>query len=176
MEEGLMKKAIREKLLGGGAASALAGALAAGLVIKVSLFTLKKKKSLALAENFKKIRQKALGLKRCLFKLADEDSRAFKAFLANKEDQKVLAGIVETPLQVAKSALKVFKLASFLAEKGSQEMVADSRVGMELATASFYGALEVVRGNLFLIKEAKFGKKVREEIETLLNKMGGLRS
>ncbi|MFZ5366225.1 MAG: cyclodeaminase/cyclohydrolase family protein [Patescibacteria group bacterium] len=160
---------------GGGAAAALAGAVAAGLVGKVAVLTL--------GEEFKQLENKAIKLQSELLKLADEDCQAYDEVvgvyrLSKKSEkgeerrkekiQEALKKAAEVPLETAKKSLEVLRLASFAAAKGNQNCLSDARCGIELATAAIYGALENVRINLKLIEDEKFTENLRDEIEKIL--------
>lgn len=162
---------------GGGATSAVAGAMAAALVSMVA------KLGVAKNEDFKEIEEKADKIRKELLELADEDCQVFekvmKAYRLPKESdeqkearskkiQEVLKKAAETPLETARKSVAVLKLASFCAQKGNQNAVSDARVGIELATTAVYGALENVRINLESLKDEKFCQKMKAEIEEIL--------
>lgn len=157
---------------GGGSASALAGAMGAGLVGKVARLTKDNPQALKIAE-------KADRLKDELLKLSDKDCQAYnevvKAYrlpkgseIRKEKIQEVLKYAAEVPMETAKKSLEVLKLASFSAAKGNQNCVSDARCAIELATAAIYGALENVRINLKLIKDEKFSEDLRDEIDKIL--------
>lgn len=162
---------------GGGATSAVAGAMAAALVSMVA------KLGVAKNEDFKEIEEKAEKLREELLELADEDCQVFenvmKAYrlpkesdkqqeIRNKKIQEALKEAAQVPLETARKSVAVLKLASFCAQKGNQNAVSDARVGIELATAAVYGSLENVRINLESIKDSKFCEDSKEKIDELL--------
>jgi formiminotetrahydrofolate cyclodeaminase len=162
---------------GGGAVAALAGAMAAALVSMVA------KISLAQEEDFKEVGEKAEKLRKELLSLADEDCQAFERVIQayrlpketheqqerrNKEIQEALKEAALLPLRTAEEAVEVVKMAGFCAREGNQNAISDARVGIELATAAVYGALENVRLNLESIKDLKFCEDLKEEMDDLL--------
>lgn len=162
---------------GGGATSAVAGAMAAALVSMVAKLSVNKN------EDFKEIEEKADKLRKELLELADEDCQVFEKVMKayrlpkesnkqqetrNKEIQEALKKAAQVPLETAQKSAEALKLASFCAQKGNQNAVSDARVGIELATAAVYGALENVRINLESIKDSKFCEDLKEKIDELL--------
>lgn len=154
---------------GGGSAAAMAGSLAVALIAKVSEFTLGKKDYQSVERQIEEILKNSPRWQEEFFNLAEKDCQAFEKFSQGAKDQKMIQELILIPLSIARLALKALKTASFLSEKGNQNLVADSRCATELATASFYGALELVRVNLPLVKDEEFEDKVRKEIDQLLD-------
>ncbi len=163
---------------GGGATAALAGAMAASLVSMVAILSEKQEDQEETGE-FKRIKEKANELRKELLKLADEDCQAYegvmKAYRTDKREpgrlrkiQQALKKAAEVPLKTAQKSVEVVKLASFCAREGNQNAISDARVGIELATAAAYGALENVRINLESIKDSKFNDEIGDEMNDLL--------
>jgi formiminotetrahydrofolate cyclodeaminase len=159
---------------GGGAVSALSGALAASLTARVAGLSLGKDKSQSIKKKLEEIKKDSRLLAEEFLVLASRDCRAYKAFCQQKKDPKAIEKIIKIPLEIARKALKVFESALSLAEKGNQKLAADARCALEMATASFYGALEIVRFNLGLVKDSDRENEIRDEIEKLLVEMTGL--
>jgi len=162
---------------GGGATAALAGAMAAALVSMVA------KLGMAKNEDFKEIEEKAEKFRKEFLSMANEDCQVFERVMKayrlpkesnkqqetrNKEIQETLKKAAETPLKTARKSVAVLKMASFCVQKGNQNAVSDARVGIELATAAVYSALENVRINLESIKDEKFCQKMKSEMEKIL--------
>lgn len=158
---------------GGGATAALAGAMAASLVSMVAKLSLDKDKE------FKKIEENSEKLRKELLSLADEDCQVFKkvmdAYRIKKEAQGRLRKIQEAlkqaaaiPLETAEKSVELVRMASYCAQEGNQNAVSDARVGIELATAAVYGALENVRINLESIKDTKFCEDLKDKMDELL--------
>lgn len=151
---------------GGGSVMAISGALATSLIVKVAGFSLKDK---AISQEVGQILVQARQLLTDFYKLAEADSVAFQAWSVDKENGVLVETLVKVPLATARNSLSLLKMASFLVERGNQNLLADSRVVLELATACFYGGLEIVRTNIKLIKNPEFESKLREEIDQLLD-------
>jgi len=159
--------ASKKPVPGGGAVSALAGAIAAALVAMVANLTIGKEKYQEVEYDFKKILAKAEELKEQLTRLADEDCFAYQAVVKTKS-QEAMKTAAEVPLLTAQKALEVLKLASFAAHKGNQNAVSDARCAIELATAAIYGAMENVRINLPYIEDKKFVRQLKSGIKKIL--------
>jgi len=159
---------------GGGTVSAISGALAAGLVVKVALFTKDKKSYQPIKNQIEELEKEAKKLINNFLDLADQDYLVYEEFSRNRDDEKKIEKAISVPLEIARGAADVFKMASFLAKKGNRNLVSDSRCALELATAAFYGALEMVRVNLTLVKRSHFEAKTRKEIDQLLDRVEDL--
>lgn len=154
---------------GGGSTSALAGAMAAALVCKVCALTIGKKKYKDVEKQFKQLNQQAIKLQKELFRLVDEDEKAFLAVIKTKNSQQAIKKAAEVPLKTAQKSLAVLKMAVYASEYGNQNLRSDAFCAIELATAAIYGALENVRTNLPYIKDEKFTDKLRGEIDKILD-------
>ncbi|HUW21657.1 MAG TPA: cyclodeaminase/cyclohydrolase family protein [Candidatus Bathyarchaeia archaeon] len=160
---------------GGGAASAICGALAAGLVAKVAAFSIDRRNEQPNEIRLKEIRQKAKELVVVFQELAEEDCLAYESFSKDKKAKKRIKKVVEIPLEIARNAVEILELASFLVDQGNQRLISDSRCAFELGTAAFYGALEIIKINLPLLdKGCKFESETREEIDRLLDRVKNL--
>jgi len=145
---------------GGGSASAMAGAMAAGLVIMVCELTKKKE--------FKKIRRQVRIKLTKLTKLIQEDAEAYLQVIRFKGSQGTVKKAAEVPLETARQSLEVLKMANYVSEYGNQNARSDAFCAIELAAAAIYGALENVRANLPFIKNKKLAQYFRSEIEKIL--------
>jgi len=170
---------------GGGSAAALAGALAAALVAKVTTLTIGKVGYQPVEKGMKKLNQQAVKLQKDLLRLADEDAAAYQALVAakrrktnlrqSKREEKIQAAsqrAAEIPLKTARKSLQVLKMAVYVSEFGNQNLRSDAFSAIELATAAIYGALENVRVNLPEIKEKQVQDDFRDEIEKILQGTG----
>lgn len=153
---------------GGGSASALAGAMAAALVVMVCELTIGKEKYKEREADFKKIREEAREKLTELTKLIEEDAKAYNQVVKTKFSQTAIKKAAEVPLETAQNSLEVFKMASYASEYGNQNARSDSFCAIELATAAVYGALENVRINLPYIKNEKLAHYFRSQIEKIL--------
>jgi len=154
---------------GGGSASALAGAMAVALVNKVCVLTIGRAKYKNVEKEFKQLNQQATKLQKELFKLVDEDKKAYLEVVKTKGSQKAIKKAAEVPLETAQKSLEVLKMACYASENGNQNLRSDAFCAIELATAAVYGALENVRANLPFIKDDKFANELRKKIDKTLN-------
>jgi glutamate formiminotransferase/formiminotetrahydrofolate cyclodeaminase len=167
---------------GGGSAAAYCGAMGAGLVAMVARLTLGKKKYLNVEKRMGKIVKQAEELRANLTASVEKDAAAYDSVMqafrlpksTKKETefrkvaiQKATLGATQAPLEVAKMAVKVLKLASEVAEKGNVNAITDAGSGAALALASFRGAAMNVRINLTSLENKSITKKFSSEIESL---------
>ena len=165
---------------GGGSASALSGALAAGLAAMVARTTAGSKKFADRAEQMTAIASEADRLRRELLAFVDEDARAFDrvmaAFRMLKETpehqaarsqaiQQAYKAAVEPPMQVCMRSLRVLELSLQVAEQGNPSAASDAGVGALLAASALQGGALNVLINLGAIKDEAFrttqGDRVR---------------
>jgi len=107
-----------------GAATALTGALAAALTELAARF----------ADDDDTITQaKALGTR--LLELADEDTAAYTAFMADRNDA-TRARIIDVPEQIAARAEEVAALADGVRARLSTKVAGDAEAAVELARAA----------------------------------------
>ena len=150
---------------GGGTASAVAGAMAAGLLAMMSRLSAGKggddapfQQALAAAEE----------QRRALLDLAVQDAQAFDAVMrarrlpketsADKQRrqaaiQEALTAASDVPLDVASRAASLLEIATSLAGTGNPNAISDVGVAALLAHAAVHGALLNVRINLQAIKD-----------------------
>jgi len=107
-----------------GAATALTAALAAALVELVARFA---------GDDETASRANALAAR--LTQLADDDGRAYTAFMANRNDE-TRRKIIEIPEEVAASADEIAELASIVRERVSPSVAGDADAAAELALAA----------------------------------------
>ncbi|MGZ4314752.1 MAG: cyclodeaminase/cyclohydrolase family protein [Gaiellaceae bacterium] len=146
---------------GGGCASALGGAIAAGLVAMVARNT----------EGLGEVATEADRLRGELEELIDADAVAFErvmaAFRLPKETdeqkaerssaiQAAYRGAVEPPLAVCERAHRVLELAALMAERGNPNAVSDAGVAALLASSALEGAALNVDINLVSIKDESY--------------------
>jgi formiminotetrahydrofolate cyclodeaminase len=107
-----------------GAATALTGALAAALAELAARFA---------ADDDAVVRAKAAGGR--LVQLADEDSQAYTAFMADRTSEN-RARIVAVPEEIAARADEVAALAEDVASRLRSSVVGDAEAAVELARAA----------------------------------------
>src|SRR5438093_99804 len=163
---------------GGGSAAALAGALAAALVAMVGRLTLGRKAYASAQQRVSAIVAEADALRGQLRRLVDEDAAAYSRVSAAhrlpKEDpgrrravDEALVGAAQTPLQMARGAVRLLGLAREIETIGNQNARSDARVGAALARAALAGAVENVRVNVAALSEPGWGKALLQEAEAL---------
>lgn len=159
---------------GGGSAAALAGALAAALVAMVSRITSSRKAYAAVASEFAQIAEEADSLRLKLRELVDRDARAYESVLAayrlpkETEEEKrrrldeidrALLQAAEVPLETARAAAAVLRLARRCAEAGHRSAAADSGVAALLAEAALRGAVYNVEVNVGSLSDPAKGEQ-----------------
>ena len=156
---------------GGGSASALSGALAAGLVAMVARNTAANPGFADRAAELEEIVTEAEDLRRELVGLVDEDAAAFDRVMAafrlpkdteelkaarSAEIQESYKAAVEPPLQVCRRALRILALAEHVAEHGNPNAASDAGVAALLAASALEGAALNVEINLGSIKDESY--------------------
>jgi formiminotetrahydrofolate cyclodeaminase len=182
--------ASKEPTPGGGCASALAGALAAGLTAMVARTTAGSKKFADRAEQMNAIAAEADRLRGEFLGLVDEDAAAFDhvmaAFRMPKETpeqqaarsqaiQQAYKTAVEPPMKVCTRSLRVLELALQVAEQGNPSAASDAGVGALLAATALEGGALNVQINLGSIKDAMFRHAQVQSIQAAMWKGQALR-
>jgi glutamate formiminotransferase/formiminotetrahydrofolate cyclodeaminase len=167
---------------GGGSAAAHVGATAAALVAMVGRVTAGKKKYAEVEERMKQVVERAEALRADLSLAVERDAAAFDAFMAalklpkgTEEEKASRAAAIETathgaasvPLDVARMAIEVLKLAAEMAETGNTNAASDAGAGAAMATAAFEAAGLNVRINAL-------GAKDQSAVTMWLNDLEGL--
>jgi formiminotetrahydrofolate cyclodeaminase len=132
--------AARSPAPGGGSATAIAGAMAAGLVAMAASFTLGKIKYKSVAPRMKKILSRATALRRRLEVLCDKDIRAYRS--------KDLQAAVDVPAEVARVSYEVALLAQEVLYEGNSHLVTDVVLAVMMAEASFAASVFYIQANM----------------------------
>ncbi len=166
---------------GGGSASALAGALAAGLVAMVARLT---------PGELDDVAAEGDALRAELLTLVDEDAAAFDAVMAafrlpketpeqqagrSEAVQAAYRGAVEPPLRVCMRTVRVLELALRVAGNGNPNAVSDAGVAALLASAALEGAGLNVQINLGSIKDEAYRAAQEEHLAAARARGGALR-
>ena len=166
---------------GGGTASAVAGAMAAGLAGMVARVSLGKE-GLRSDYFYEEVDARARALTGDLLGGAEEDSQAFghvmRAYRMPKqsdEDKKArsaaiqagLAGATIVPLQNGEWCAEVGQLIERLAPSHNSNATSDLDVGRRLAAAGLAGCIDNVEINLGSIKDDKVRGGFEKRLETL---------
>lgn len=154
---------------GGGSAAALSGALAGALVVMVARLTTGRKAYASVQVRVDAIIAEANGLRAALRRLVDEDAVAYgrvaTASKLGKDD--TLMGAVQTPLAMARGAVRLIALAREIAEIGNPNARSDAKVAEMLAHATLAAAVENVRVNVAALSQPAMGKAFLDEAERL---------
>jgi glutamate formiminotransferase/formiminotetrahydrofolate cyclodeaminase len=154
---------------GGGSAAAFAGALAGALVVMVARLTTGRKSHAAVQGRVQEMITEANTLRAELRRLVDEDAAAYArvgtASKLAKDD--ALVGAVQTPLRLARGAVRLIALAREIAEIGNPSARSDAKVGEMLARAALAAAVENVRVNVAALSHPTMGKALLDEAERL---------
>jgi formiminotetrahydrofolate cyclodeaminase len=153
---------------GGGSASALAGAMAAGLVGMVAELTAGREQYAEHDAAVREIGAAAAGHRRTLMTLAQDDATAYDAVVRARRMPKETEAEQATrssalresmleaariPMQIATESLDVLQLAERIAPIGNKNAVSDAGVAALLAAAAMRGAILNVRINLPYLAE-----------------------
>lgn len=153
---------------GGGAASAVSGAMGAALVGMVARLSIGKKNMSEPDEYYEKRAEYAEALATALMDGSNADSAAFdkvmEAFRLPRETEEekiarsaaiqvATMGATETPLQNAERCGQVLELAASLAGKSNKNAASDLDCAVYLATAGLKGALSNAEINIDSLKD-----------------------
>lgn len=156
---------------GGGSASAVAGALAAGLAAMVARLTIGREKYAAHQDEMQQVLAQAERLRAQMLALVDADTAAYQnvmeAYRLPKGDaaqlaarkaaiQEALMHAADIPLAAAEASVQVLNLAALAAQHGNKNAASDASVAALLAHASLHGAARNVRINLEQIVDKQF--------------------
>jgi methenyltetrahydrofolate cyclohydrolase len=163
---------------GGGSASAVAGAIAAGLVSMVARLTLGPRYA-AVRGDIEAILASSEELRGRLTSLAEQDMAAYTSFcraqrLPRSDEvqrrqrtesmQEGLRACTTTPLQIAAACREVLQLCPALVSMGNPSAITDVGVACALAEASLRGAGLQVEANLAWIKDEGFIAEQRRRL------------
>ena len=109
-----------------------------------------------------------------LRRLVDEDAAAYARVGAASKEAKdeALVGAVQTPLAMARGAVRLIALAQEIARIGNPNARSDARVGEMLARATLAAAVENVRANVAAMSRPELGKALLEEVERVERTIG----
>lgn len=168
---------------GGGSAAALAGAMGAGLVAMVAALTVGREEYADVEEAVRDLGADAATVRDDLLDLAQRDSEAYEAVVGARrlpretDDQRAarkaelndaMRRAAEIPLETARAAAHVVKLAARIAPIGNRNAASDAGVAAQLASAAVRGAILNVRINLpYLPPESSLRAEAPAELERL---------
>lgn len=175
---------------GAGSAAAMAGAMAAAIVSMVCRVTLGSDKH---AEAHEKVRGSLViadDLRGELAALAEKDAEVYRGFaealklsrgteaekqLRKEAIQSALRLSTETPLEIARKCRVVLEAALPAAGYGAPMAVADVAGAVMLAEAGREAAVYAARGNLSLIKDAEYVRRVEAQLAEIEDGIEDLR-
>lgn len=167
---------------GGGSASAYSGAAAAALVAMVARLTTGRKKYAAVEAQMQAALERAEALRRELTAAIDEDAAAFEAVMAayklpkdtpqadeQRADaiQSALLGASRVPLEVARKAVEVMRLAALVVEQGNLNAISDGATAAAQARAALTGAGYNVRINAASLQDQDEVRQMQEALNDL---------
>jgi len=173
---------------GGGAVSALAGALGSALAGMVASLTLNKKGFEDVQGEMAAIIEKAGQIQEELLDDMHRDAEAFDAYMIalampkGTEDektarsgamQKALKAAAAVPFAVAERAAEIMPLTERVVRQGNKNAVTDGLVGAMLSRTAVRGALANVRINLKSIGDAAYVAEMRSRCAELDEKVAG---
>ncbi|OGX35692.1 MAG: hypothetical protein A3I43_00810 [Omnitrophica WOR_2 bacterium RIFCSPLOWO2_02_FULL_50_19] len=131
---------------GGGAAAALAGALGAALIVKVSNFTIGKKKYKKYEKKAKSIAKKATSLRDRLSGYIEKDARVYNEY-SKTRSRISLKRAAACVAEIAKLSKDAVKLCRVLKKIGTRRLKGDLYAAEALLLASERSADNLVRLN-----------------------------
>ena len=164
---------------GGGAASALAGALGAALAEMVGQLTVGRAKYQDVEPRVREILDQLGQSRAWLLQLVDEDAVAYQQVAAAytlpraSEDertardaaiQRALVGAMEPPRRIGEVAVAVLRLAGEIAAIGNASLASDAGCAAVLAEAAVRCADLNVLANVVLLRDQEAGATARAEI------------
>ncbi|MDY0020368.1 MAG: glutamate formimidoyltransferase [Anaerolineae bacterium] len=167
---------------GGGAVSALAGALGAALAAMVGRLTVGKRKYAEVNDEMRVLIVKAEEIRRRLTARIEEDTAAFNAVMAayklpkatdeelaarNAAIQTAMIRAGEVPLSTAQDALAAMELALTVALKGNTNAISDAAAGAWMAMAGVQAAALNVRINATSVEDAAVTQAWQRELSAI---------
>ncbi len=168
---------------GGGAASALVGAISAALSGMVSSLTHGKKAYAAVSEEMEKIIAESRSLMNELTSLMKLDEEAFNGISAvwklpkdtdeqkearNAKLQIALIHAIEVPMRIVKSCVKIIDLQKELVEKGNKNAISDVACSAEFSLAAIRGASSNVIINAKSLDDRRKGEQFLDETKAII--------
>ncbi len=160
---------------GGGAATALAGALSAALAAMIARLTMGRPRYVAVEAEMARVCERADVLRSRLLALADADSQAYAAVMAahrlpketaaqaaarDAASQAALCEATAVPLATAEACAEALTLATQVAASGNRNAAGDAAVAALLAHAGLVGAARNARLNLRGLTDTRYRAEV----------------
>lgn len=175
---------------GGGAASALVGALAAALAEMVARFTVGRKAYLAVEPQAQDIAQRAAQTRVALLALVTEDEQAFQVVSAayqrpkatdeersqrDEAIQQALRVAMRPPTDALRLAHDVVTLARDIAQIGNATVLSDAACAATIGEAAARSAALNVLANVALLRDTQAGEQALAEARATLAATAQLR-
>jgi formiminotetrahydrofolate cyclodeaminase len=179
VSEFLRQLAAEQPTPGGGSVAALAGALGAGLVCMVCVYTIARERYRDVDDRARSLLARAQELQRDLERATEADAAAYQRFAdaqrlphdsKGQRDarsaamQQALRDSTDVPLDVAVAAGELVGLAHTAAEIGNESLISDAAVAASLAFAAFQSARLNVELNAAGIADQAFAQAARERL------------
>ena len=179
-----------EPIPGGGAAAAVAGALAVALAELVANFTVGRPKFAAVDASMRTVSARAQELRARLLALTADDERAFAqvsaAYTLPKSteeehaarDEAIQAALhvaMEPPLEVMRLGCEALELASEVAASGNPTVVSDAGCAALLGEAAVRAAALNVLANVVALKDTAAAQRGRGAVNQLEERAQALR-
>jgi formiminotetrahydrofolate cyclodeaminase len=174
----------KDNSTGGGTASCVAGAMAAGLAAMVARLSMGKK-DLAPREHYEAIAAEAEKLSEALFNGGHKDAAAFDAVSSayrlpkdteeakasrSRAIQAAMVHAAEVPLANARSCKRILMLCSTLEDSYNTNAASDLECAGYLALAGLKGSAANVRINLPYIEDESIRKDMEGRLESIITK------
>ena len=176
---------------GGGSVSACVGALGAALTSMVCNLTIGKEQFAGVEERMKEVLAASEDARARLQQLLQDDTTAYSGVLVayrlpkdtddemaarHKAVQDGLIVAADVPLEIARVALQVCRLAYVAADLGNANAVTDAGIGALLGEAAAVGAALNVRINLGQIEDQVYVRETSAELDAILAQATALRA
>ena len=174
---------------GGGGAAALMGAMGAALISMVCHLTIGKKGYEAAEEDMRELLGQTEALRATLQEMVGDDASAFDRLMSayklprGTDEEKAyraaaiqngLKGATQAPLECARAAAEVIRLAARAVDRGNTNVISDVGVGALAGWAALRSAALNVNINVPQLKDRTFADHALTEIAALLDECGAL--
>lgn len=175
--------ATKDPAPGGGAASALSGALGAALTAMTAGLTIGREKYAAHDSEMRRVQARAQELTSELLALVDADAGAYAGVLdayrlphGNEAERAARRNAVEAtmqratavPVAVAEACVQVLDLAALAVEHGNKNAREDAAAGAQLAHAALLSVVRNARANLATLHDLEFRAATEDRVAGLL--------
>lgn len=179
VSEFLRQLAAEQPTPGGGSVAALAGALGAGLVCMVCVYTIARERYRDVDDRARRLLARASELQGDFERATEADAAAYQSFADARRlprdsegqraarsaaMQQALRDSTDVPLDVAAAAGELVGLAHVAAEIGNESLISDAAVAASLAFAAFQSARVNVELNAAGITDPAYAQAAHERL------------